>query len=158
MSAYTIFILVRKVTSDLEKKYTGTDTNCFACGQRNDYGLKMKFATLADSVEAVFTPHERYQGWNDIVHGGIVSTMLDEAMSHAIFRLIGDTVVTAEMTVRFVRPMIVGREVRVIGWIDRDRGKLVETKSEIHDVENGKLIAKGEARFARVDLDQEPGV
>ncbi len=158
MSAYTTFIRARKGTSDLSRQYTGTDTNCFACGEQNEYGLQMKFATLDDSVETLFTPNDRFQGWNEIVHGGIISTMLDEAMSHAIFRLIGDTVVTAEMTVRFVRPMIVGRQVRVTGWIEADRGRLIETRAHIYDTESGKIVAKGHARFARVNLDQDPGV
>ncbi len=140
----------------MDKNYTGTDSNCFACGEQNKDGLHLRFATLDDSVEALFVTEKKHQGWDDIIHGGIVSTMLDEAMSHAIFRHRDATVVTAEMTVRFVAPLRVGRNIKITGKIVSERGRVIETEAEIVDLDDGEnLVAKSKGRFVKINLPQE---
>lgn len=138
----------------MEPEYKGTDSNCFACGTSNQRGLKLKFALIDDHVEARFVPDKDLEGWDDVVHGGIVSTLIDEAMSHAIFRLDGGSVVTAEMTVRFVKPMFVGKPFVVHGKIDGLKGRLIEASANITD-QDGNLIAKGTGRFIRVGINQK---
>jgi uncharacterized protein (TIGR00369 family) len=138
----------------MEKKFVGSDSNCFACGENNKDGLHLKFAKLEDSVEAFFVPEKKFEGWDNIIHGGIVSTLLDEAMSHAIFKFMDVTVVTAEMTVRFIRPLRVGRNIRITGKIEADKGRILETVAVIYDLDDGeKIVAKSTGRFVRVKLD-----
>ncbi|MEZ4812009.1 MAG: PaaI family thioesterase [Caldisericia bacterium] len=138
----------------MDKNYTGTDSNCFACGEHNKDGLHLKFATLTDSVEALMS-QKKHQGWDDIIHGGIISTMLDEAMSHAIFRHRDATVVTAEMTVRFVAPLRVGRNIKITGKIVSERGRVIETEAEIIDLDDSNTVAKSKGRFVMITLPQE---
>jgi hypothetical protein len=56
--------------------------NCFGCSPNNEYGLHMKFYTndKKDMVVSWFAVPDQYCGWGTMVHGGIISTMLDEAM------------------------------------------------------------------------------
>ena len=56
---------------------------CFGCGKKNPFGLRLKFKRDGKSVRTEYTPGEYYQSWPDIIHGGIIVTMLDEAMGHA---------------------------------------------------------------------------
>ena len=53
---------------------------CFGCGQNNPIGLKLKFKWDGKTAKAEFTPNKFHQGWSDIIHGGITTTILDEAM------------------------------------------------------------------------------
>ncbi|MBP7733546.1 MAG: PaaI family thioesterase [Caldisericia bacterium] len=128
-------------------EYVGTETYCFACGRLNPDGLQLKFAVFDDHVEAFFECPEKYQGWDGIIHGGIVSTLIDEAMYHAMTDK--PDALTAEMTVRFVRPLRVGAKVKVLGFVDETKGRIITTRAEIRD-ENNELIAKGTARYMLV--------
>ena len=56
---------------------------CFGCGDNNPIGLRLRFAYAGNGVEASFTPSAEHQGFHDVVHGGIISTVLDEAMAWA---------------------------------------------------------------------------
>ncbi len=135
-------------------KYLDTDSNCFACGKNNPRGLKLKFAQIESHVEAHFDTVKDFEGWDNIIHGGIVSTLLDEAMSHAVFKLLGGTVVTAEMCVRFVKPTKVGQTVVVKGYIDCDKGRIIETSAQIVDGK-GEVLAKATGRFFKVNDKQK---
>jgi hypothetical protein len=74
-----------------EKKLAGIDVNqsefpmCFACGKDNPVGLKLKIVKDGDEARGEFTVSEFYQGWRGYVHGGIIFTILDEAMAYAFF-------------------------------------------------------------------------
>ena len=54
---------------------------CIGCGKNNPYGLKLNFQWDGKTVRSEFTPNDFYQGWPKIVHGGIITTMLDEVMA-----------------------------------------------------------------------------
>jgi len=131
-------------------EYAGTNSNCFACGVNNDKGLKLRFAKFENYVETIWTVPEHFQGWDNLTHGGIISMILDETMSHAIFKLIGDNVVTGELSVRFIRPLFIGTTIVARGYVEHDKIRLVEARSEIHDKE-GNLIAKATGRFVRIE-------
>lgn len=88
-----------------------------------------------------------------MTHGGILSTILDEAMSWAITNN-GDIGVTTRMSITFRRPARVGEELRVVSQLTKRRGRLIEAMAEITEVESGDTIAQGEARFVRVSREQ----
>jgi acyl-coenzyme A thioesterase PaaI-like protein len=98
---------------------------CFVCGQEHPTGLRIRYRPCdAGGVEARWTPGPAWQGFPGIVHGGIVSTVLDEAMSKAVAAL-GCKALTAELRVRFRQPVEPGREWIIRGWIvDRHRRRL----------------------------------
>lgn len=127
---------------------------CFGCGNLNEAGLKLRFRACDDgTVWADFTPSRHHEGYLGITHGGILATMLDEAMSWAITSD-GDVGVTARMSVTFRQPARVNSPLRVTGSVIRKRARTIETSAEISDVSSGELLAQAEARFVRVSREQ----
>jgi acyl-coenzyme A thioesterase PaaI-like protein len=86
------------------------------------------------------TLDRRFEGWEGIIHGGILCAILDEVMAWA---LVGDDSwgVTARMAVEFRRPVEVGTMIRAEGWTTRTRRRLVETSGHIHDAASGTELA-----------------
>jgi uncharacterized protein (TIGR00369 family) len=130
------------------------DTYCFGCGPDNPVGLKLTgFRRLEDDrYEVDFTPLPEHQGWQEIVHGGIIATVVDEIMTRLLWEL-GMEVVTAELTVRYRKPLKVGTPVRAIAWKERDLGRYIEVASSLRDDEIEYATAVG--RFVRLDLRRE---
>ncbi|MHB8056087.1 MAG: PaaI family thioesterase, partial [Candidatus Aminicenantales bacterium] len=94
---------------------------CFVCGERNREGFRICFEYPEPGrCRAVVTPEPRFQGWKDILHGGIISTLLDEALAHAyggLARGAGEAAVTAELTVKFKKPVKIGVPVVLEGRV-----------------------------------------
>ena len=90
--------------------------NCFACGSLNRNGLGLLHHVEPGRSWTELTLDRRFEGWEGIVHGGIVSTILDEVMAWA---LVGQDNwgVTARMSVVFRRPVEVGTPIRADGWV-----------------------------------------
>lgn len=102
-----------------------SQSTCFVCGQANSNGLRIQFRVAEDeSVEARWIPEQTWEGFPGIIHGGIVATLLDEAMSKAV-ALSGCTALTAELKVRYRRPSSSGQEYAIRGWvIDRQKRRI----------------------------------
>ena len=132
------------------------DHGCFGCGRLNPHGLRLRFAPPpnGDGVEAEFTPRPEDEGYGGMVHGGIVTTLLDEAMAWAISAR-GIWAVTAKIEVRFRRPVAIGAPLRALGWLATDRGRLLEAVAELRAEADGELLAEATATFARVSAEQE---
>ncbi|MEJ5367917.1 MAG: PaaI family thioesterase [Bryobacteraceae bacterium] len=104
---------------------------CFACGQENAIGLKLVFERHPHGeAAATWIPAEAHEGWPGVVHGGLLSTALDEAMSHALIAA-GLRAMTAELRVRFREPAPSGRPLTLRGWIVRRVKRLVEAEASI---------------------------
>ena len=116
---------------------------CFGCGQNNPIGLKLSFRRDGNTVQAEFTPGRLYQGWPEIVHGGIIASILDEAMSYAV-HFEGMTFVTARMEVKFKRPAPIAEPLVITSSITRKTRRLVETKATI-SLRDGTVVAEGTA-------------
>jgi len=110
-----------------------TDHSCFGCGERNPIGLKLTFFRQGEAVEASFTPRPEHEGYIGLVHGGIVATLLDEAMSWAVISATGRLMVTARMAIAFRRPVAVGQPLRVRGWVEQQERRLVRARAEVRD-------------------------
>jgi acyl-coenzyme A thioesterase PaaI-like protein len=116
-----------KVSIDTEKEWS----MCFACGQENPIGLKLKFTWDGKTARAEFTPDKFHQGWSGVIHGGIISCILDEAMSYAaLFE--GVTSLTAKMQTRFRRPLQIGEPLIISASVTKKTRRLVETEAEMH--------------------------
>jgi len=136
-------------TTDDEPTLTRPDHGCFGCGALNPCGLRLVFARDGGGVRARFTPRPQDEGFFGVVHGGIVSTMLDEAMAWAIFAE-GLWSVTGKLDVRFRKPVEVGVEVELSGRLVANHGRLVDAAGEIRRASDGELLAEGTGRFVRV--------
>jgi uncharacterized protein (TIGR00369 family) len=128
------------------------DQFCFVCGRNNPDGLRLNFEYPEPGrCRAVYIPECRFQGWKDILHGGIVSTLLDEAIMHAWGwreRGAGGTAVTAEITVRFKKPVRIGKPVILEGWILSDAGRMIRGESTLKD-ETGQVLASAAGKLIK---------
>ena len=92
---------------------TSAGVGCFGCSTANERGLGLVFERGDGIVEARTTLGEDFAGYDGLVHGGIVSTLLDEAMGWAILELTGRFAVTRSLTVDFRRPVFIDRPLKV---------------------------------------------
>jgi uncharacterized protein (TIGR00369 family) len=124
------------------------DGYCFACGKDNPIGLKMEFLFENDEVTVKFTPKEEHQGWKNVIHGGILATLMDEAMARVIINS-GYNVVTSSMDMRFLRPAKSGEEITITGKINRIDGKNIYAVSKILNG-NNKTVASSRGTYVKI--------
>ncbi|MHB0913270.1 MAG: PaaI family thioesterase [Armatimonadota bacterium] len=122
---------------------------CFACGPANPIGLKLRFADEDGRYVARFTPRPEHQGYDDVTHGGILATMLDEAMAKLAYEM-GEFAVTAELQIRYRKPALVGEELTVSGWVISERRRLIDAGAEVRN-SRGELVAEAVGRLMRVE-------
>jgi acyl-coenzyme A thioesterase PaaI-like protein len=113
--------------------------SCFACSPDNPHGLHLQFKTVRPGETlAEWTPEVFTEGFHGIVHGGIVCTALDEAMSKAVSSS-GLLAFTAEIRVRLHRHVSPHRAVQVHGWINNQSRRLIRTEASITDADGTEL-------------------
>jgi uncharacterized protein (TIGR00369 family) len=128
-----------QVSVDTEKEFE----MCFVCGQKNPIGLKLNFTHDGQTVRTEFTPDKLYQGWSGLVHGGIISSVLDEAMSYAAL-FSGVNTITAKIQTRFKRPAQTGEPLIITGRLTKKTRRLAEAKAEV-SLKDGTPIADSTA-------------
>lgn len=132
------------------------DGRCFACGQGNPHGLQLRFELEGeDAVRTEFIPAERFQGWQGIVHGGILATLLDEAMVNAVW-LRGVRAVTGRLELSLRRPARVGERLSARATIQKTTRKTVEVAGQVTG-EDGAVVAEGQAVLLRLETASSAG-
>lgn len=126
-----------------------TNQCCFACGKDNPIGLKLTFLEQEDCYTTTFTAGPEHQGYDGIMHGGLVSTLLDEVMAGYIYHK-GFNAVTARLEVRFRQPTPIGQLLHVTAKIVSQRGKLYELRGQVA-LPDGTVTAEGKATVAVVE-------
>jgi uncharacterized protein (TIGR00369 family) len=123
--------------------------NCFACGENNSGGLQLRFDIDKEkqTLKTVFVAAPVFQGYDGILHGGIVSTLLDEAMAKLSFDL-GYHTVTASLEIRFKQPAPIRQPLHVYGEIIEVNRKLVKARAHITK-EDGTVLAVGTSTLLR---------
>jgi acyl-coenzyme A thioesterase PaaI-like protein len=121
---------------------------CYACGDLNPIGLHLHFRMEDDWAVANFEAKQEHQGYPGFVHGGVVSTLLDEAMGWATYGR-GVWAVTGRMETRFRGVVPTGQILEVKGRIARDRGRSLEVVAELRGP-GGNLLAEATGIFFRV--------
>ena len=95
---------------------------CFACGEENPKGLHMQFEWIDEvCYQAVFTAGVEHQSYNGLVHGGIISTLLDEVMGGYVYQKTGRPAFTARLEVRYRQPTPIGVPVTVGAVLEKQR-------------------------------------
>jgi len=120
---------------------------CFGCGGDNAGGMKLTFEqdNVNRRIVGRFVLGERYQGGGGFAHGGIIATLLDEAMGKVCsFREV--RAVTAELTVEYLKPVNVQSEIVVEGRETEQKGRNLFMTGEIRN-EAGEVLARGRCRF-----------
>ena len=121
-------------------------TMCFACGPDNPIGLQIPFTVDGDHCTGEFTPTENHVGFADTVHGGIIFSCLDDVMANILYRQ-NRKAHTAKCEIRYKQALRVGQTVKLTGWIESERRRLVVLKGEIRLKEDDALVASAEASF-----------
>ncbi len=116
---------------------------CFACSPKNPIGLHLEFQEIDDTYQTCFTGGPEHQGYDGILHGGIISTLLDEVTARYIYAK-GFRALTARLEVRYRRPTPIGVPLIITGRISKVRGKMYELVGKIK-LADGTVTAEGKS-------------
>ena len=111
---------------------------CFVCGKNNPRSLHLKFKNIDDNtVIAEFELEKEYEGYPNIVHGGILAAILDDAMANTIFTN-NTAIYTVELNIKYLKRCFIKERLTTKAWIGKKYHRIVETRGEISDL-NGEL-------------------
>ncbi len=124
---------------------------CFGCGGANPRGMRLVFERdeVRRRIVGRFRLGAEYQGGSGFLHGGIIATLLDEAMGK-VSRFSDVRAMTAELTVQYLKPIRVDEEIVVEGYESRVEGRSRFHEGEIRNAA-GEVLAHGRGRFVVVD-------
>jgi uncharacterized protein (TIGR00369 family) len=131
---------------------TSTHRHCIMCGQDNPNSFGLKFIRESEGcVSTNFTGNETMQGYEGIMHGGLLSALLDTAMAHC---LLHENIegMTGELNVRFIDPVAYDSTMAITAWIDSSLPPLYHLKSQIKI--NNKIVCKAKAKFMQRDYNE----
>jgi acyl-coenzyme A thioesterase PaaI-like protein len=132
---------------------------CFACGTANPIGLNLEFYVSDNSVITEITLNRYHVGWSDIVHGGIISTILDEVMSWTILYFKRCFFVTRRLEVKYIKPVKTGLHLIATGYMSPccEDEKTVRVTGELRE-NNNTLLAKAKGEFILIPRENiQPG-
>jgi acyl-coenzyme A thioesterase PaaI-like protein len=128
--------------------------HCFACGTANPIGLKLKFYSVNDTVCSDITLGKNHEGWQNMAHGGIITTLLDEVMAWTIMYFKRVFFVTRKMKVKYVRPVLIGVPLTIKGKLLKEiKPPYVEAVADIFDDKN-QLLVRATGEFVAVPKDK----
>ena len=121
--------------------------HCFACGTDNPIGLNMQFYRMDDMVCSDITLERNHEGWENMAHGGIISTLLDEVMSWTGMVFKRTFLVTRKMDIKYIKPVPLGAPLTVRGKILNETGtSKIDIRGEIVDAQK-RLLVRSRAEF-----------
>jgi acyl-coenzyme A thioesterase PaaI-like protein len=122
---------------------------CFVCGIENPIGLKLKFYTDdTDRCVAHFRPGPEHQGYPGHLHGGIISTLLDETMGRVLTPQ-NVWAMTGRLEIRFLKPVPLNEDLTVVGELTRSRTRAYEAEGEIR-LPDGTILVQGFGLYIRI--------
>jgi len=119
--------------------------NCFVCGASNPIGLKLQFHyDPAGHAHSEVILSEHFEGYPKVIHGGIISTLLDEVMAKAVINS-GKIAFTARLQVSFRRSVASESKLHLEGWITDTKSRTIKTAARIYD--DSGTFAEAEGTF-----------
>ena len=132
------------------KSTQGEYDGCFACGSKNPIGLRLKFDKRGEKAYTEFCAGSEHQGYQGMMHGGLVTTLIDEAMAYCMqFKEI--KAVTGKLELRFRHPVPIGEKLVIGAGVLEERKKWVRLWGKIEHGDS--LLAEGEGLFFKVNKD-----
>jgi uncharacterized protein (TIGR00369 family) len=127
---------------------------CFGCGGANARGMLLTFEQddAAKRIRGKFRLGAEYQGGPGFIHGGIIATVLDEVMGK-VCRFREVRAVTAELTIEYLKPVLVDKDLVVEGYELEMKGRNLYLAGDIRDA-SGQVLARGKGRFVIVDAQR----
>jgi acyl-coenzyme A thioesterase PaaI-like protein len=138
----------------VDERFAFEPHNCFACGTLNAHGLHLELHVDGERCWTDLAIPSRFQGWDEIAHGGILATILDEVMAWSLVDH-DNWGLTARMMVDFKRPVPLERPVHAEGWVTEVRRRLITTAGRIVDQATGELLATAEATYVAAPEDRK---
>jgi uncharacterized protein (TIGR00369 family) len=133
--------------------YTFEPHNCFACGQLNAAGMQLQIHVEDGRSWTEIELPRRFEGWEGIVHGGILSAIADEVMAWAVIST-GELGVTVRMEMDYRRPVTVGQAIRADGWTTERRRRRFETAARIVAPGTGDVLVEARGTYLAVPSAQ----
>lgn len=130
----------------MERTLLPAHRGCFGCGLDNPKGLRLQFYLEGGQAKAEFHPTTDHAGYEGLVHGGLISLLFDEAMGTVAARDWGRICFSAELNVRFIRPMPLGEDFVVMGELVADKKRIRVTRGEIRD-QAGRIYARATGKY-----------
>ncbi len=127
--------------------------SCYVCGEANPDGFRARSFKVGERVELPFVAEERFAGWNQVIHGGIIATLLDEVMTWAAILGSEKPCFAAEFTVRLLKPLPPETHCIAVARMVSGRRRVFDTESWIED-EAGTVYARGSGRYMPVPPEQ----
>ena len=137
------------MTEKLTPMVHTAQNRCFGCGQANASGLQLEFLLAEDgSVVSLPTITDSFEGPHGYLHGGVIATLLDEAMSKAV-RARGLMAMTRQMEVEYLLPVPSATPIRIEGHMVRSEGRKHWAEARILNAK-GSVLATGKGLFIEV--------
>ena len=141
----------------MSQKQPGSKT-CFVCGRENPAGLMMEFfVTEPGQVRSEFSVPAQYEGYPGVVHGGIIAAILDETGGRAHMVDPFKFMVTAQLNVRYRKPVPSETPLIILGRAGNRRGRVAHAQSEIMNLE-GDVLADAELVLVDIPESQIPDI
>ena len=119
---------------------------CFVCGPGNAHGLQVSFRMDGDVCHGEFLPEPRHMGYDNVVHGGLLFSLLDDVMANWLY-LQGERCFTARADVRYRDKLPVGTLVRLEGRLLKRKGRLAELKGLAIRDDTDAVVVEATGRF-----------
>ena len=127
-------------------KVADSHNQCVVCSAVDIFGLKLNFVKEKNGVKAIIAAHKNLQGYDNIMHGGIIATLLDASMTHCLFSK-NIEALTADMNIRFLHPVKCGDRLELSAKLVSSTGPLYRLEAEIKN--DDKILVRGNAKFFR---------
>jgi acyl-coenzyme A thioesterase PaaI-like protein len=143
------------VKHQVERKQQNSSM-CLVCGLNNPFSLKGSFYEMSgDELACIFTPSDVHQSYPGRLHGGIAAAILDETIGRAIMMKYDQMVwgVTIEFSIQYQKPIPLNQELKVVGRITEERGRLFEGIGKIV-LPDGKVAATGQGKYMKLPIEK----
>jgi uncharacterized protein (TIGR00369 family) len=127
--------------------YNQGDNPCFGCSDKNPIGLKLEFEESEEFLHARWNPEQHYQGYINILHGGIIATLMDETSAWCISVKAGKAGVTSELKIKYIKPVFVNKgEISLEARITEKSLRHITVHCSLLD-SSGTICAESESLF-----------
>jgi acyl-coenzyme A thioesterase PaaI-like protein len=142
-------VLTPVVSTELQNRLSLTQAEehpfCFVCGGSNPMGLAVRYVPQPDGgVSATFLGNCALEGYSGLLHGGVIASLLDGAMTHCLFAR-GVAALTVELKVRYHGSVVAAKEVSIRAWLEDDAHGLYQLSAELQ--QGGAVKVTGKAKF-----------
>jgi uncharacterized protein (TIGR00369 family) len=136
-----------------DRVYLPNSRSCFVCGEENIAGLQLRFFVEGDKVKTWFQPKPHHCGYPNVLHGGVVAALLDETIAWAANRALSRMTMTAELKLRYRKPVPGDRPMLVVAEITKAGRRIAYGNGAILD-EAGEEFARAEGSFIPLSAEQ----